>query len=404
MKSDVLVLGNELDGLTAALRLLRAGCSVRVLSRGLGSLHYATGGLQVLAHLDGEAQAVPRPLEAIGRLPPNHPYSLVGPAALPAALHWMVEEGAGLGLRFLSGGENRALLTLTGHPLPMLAPGPGQALAALPQGPVAVVRLRGHREFPSALLQSALRQAQVAVRLVDVDPPPGSIDNAGIARAFDRLDDPAAWFAALGRQLGAERALVLFPAVLGLDRHEAVLQAAESALGCPCREVPTLPPSVPGQRLSRCLIGGIQAAGGLVHIGNAKVTAEPAVAGHARLRDQAGRSYEARVLLLATGGVLTGGLDVTAAGEVREPVFDLPVHQSRPLQQSPAATVTALHRAGVEVEADLRPRGLNGSYGNVLVTGRMLAHWDPVAEGSDEGVALATGWAAAARALELLGS
>jgi len=403
MKSDVLVIGNELDGLVAALRLLRAGCSVRLLAPGLGSLHYGSGGLHVLARLGGEAAPVVRPLDVLDRLPPHHPYSLAGRPALQAALSWMVGEGAGLGLSFLSGDQNREALTLSGRGVPVLAPTRHQALAEQCDAPIAIVRFRGHREFPAALLHASLRQAQVASRLADVDPPPGAGDNAGVARAFDRLADPHAYFRSVGKVIGGERALVLFPAVLGLDCHEGTMQAAEAALGAPCREVQTLPTSVPGQRLSRRLIGGIQAAGGLVQLGNARVTAEPQANGHCRLRDEAGRRYEARVVLLATGGVLMGGLEVTPDGHVREPVFDLPVHQTRPLQQTPEATVTALHRAGVEAECDLRPRGLNGSHGNVLVTGRTLAHWDPVAEGSAEGVALATGWAAAERALEILG-
>jgi anaerobic glycerol-3-phosphate dehydrogenase len=78
-------------------------------------------------------------------------------------------------------------------------------------------------------------------------------------------------------------------------------------------------------------------------------------------------------------------------------LFDLAVHQTNPLRQrSPAATIDALHRAGVEANAALRPAARGGApIENIRVKGTMLAHWNPTREGSAEGVAISTGWAAA---------
>lgn len=99
-----------------------------------------------------------------------------------------------------------------------------------------------------------------------------------------------------------------------------------------------------------------------------------------------------------------GGLEVGSDGKIREMTMDLAVHQSRPLDaRSVDASLHALHGAGVKTGHDLRPRS-NGKddYENVFVTGRTLAHWNPAEESSADGVAIATGWAAAEFANEYL--
>ena len=45
MKTDAIVLGAELDAWVAALRLRELGHSVKLLTSGAGSLHYASGGV-----------------------------------------------------------------------------------------------------------------------------------------------------------------------------------------------------------------------------------------------------------------------------------------------------------------------------------------------------------------------
>ena len=99
-----------------------------------------------------------------------------------------------------------------------------------------------------------------------------------------------------------------------------------------------------------------------------------------------------------------GGLGVDSRGQVSEPVLGLDVAHNRPLEaQGPEACLDALHEAGVETDDRLRPVARGGSaYQNLFVTGRTLAHWNPAKESSDEGVSIATGWAAAEEACHYL--
>jgi anaerobic glycerol-3-phosphate dehydrogenase len=112
--------------------------------------------------------------------------------------------------------------------------------------------------------------------------------------------------------------------------------------------------------------------------------------------DGEGRRYRASRYIVGTGGVLMGGLEVDSEGHIAEPIFDLPVHQTDPLRRpTPAETIDALHRAGVETDPSFRPAGIDGStIRNLQIVGTTLAHWNPTIEESCEGVAIGTAWSA----------
>jgi glycerol-3-phosphate dehydrogenase subunit B len=107
--------------------------------------------------------------------------------------------------------------------------------------------------------------------------------------------------------------------------------------------------------------------------------------------------------VLATGGVAGNGIEANRDGSLTERVADLPVQGfdgrlaflgDRFLGDHP------LGGAGVRVDAELRPLAASGEplLTNVRCVGGLLAGHDPTAEGSREGVALAT----AARVAALL--
>lgn len=198
--------------------------------------------------------------------------------------------------------------------------------------------------------------------------------------------------------------LVLAPAVLGLRRHHAVLEAAGAGLGVPVLEVPTLPPSVPGMRWQEAIDDLLRQGGCGLRKGARIVAATRENDRVCSVRDDNGRTIEAAAYVVATGGVLMGGLEVGADGSVVEPAFGLPVFQTSPLRaDSAASTLDALHRSGIETDASFRPVNAQGCvYRNLFVTGRTLAHWHPARELSAEGVSIVTGWAAAEAAHAIL--
>jgi glycerol-3-phosphate dehydrogenase subunit B len=104
--------------------------------------------------------------------------------------------------------------------------------------------------------------------------------------------------------------------------------------------------------------------------------------------------------VLATGGILGGGITTNHRGEVKEVVFELPVdapasHQdwfSRSFLDNKGHPI---YRAGLNVDDHFRPLGRNQQpvYDNLYAVGGTLAHSEYIRERSLEGIALATGYA-----------
>jgi glycerol-3-phosphate dehydrogenase subunit B len=269
---------------------------------------------------------------------------------------------------------------------------------------VAVLEFDGHLDFPAGLLRTALRRAGGEARRMAAPGPEGRVDNLGLARAFDRLPEPVEFFAGLRPSLPPGCDLVLAPAVLGLRRHRAVLEEAGIGLGVPVLEVPTLPPSVPGMRWQVVIDDLLRHSGCRLRKG-VRIAAASRENDRVRsVHDENGRTIEAEAYVVATGGVLMGGLEVGSDGSVAELVFGLPVFQTSPMRaKSAASALDALHWCGIETDESFRPADAQGrACRNLFVTGRTLAHWHPARELSAEGVSIVTGWAAAEAAHAML--
>jgi glycerol-3-phosphate dehydrogenase subunit B len=103
--------------------------------------------------------------------------------------------------------------------------------------------------------------------------------------------------------------------------------------------------------------------------------------------------------VLATGGILGGGIVTNFEGQAREVVFGLPVAipESRMewfRQDFMDKEGHPVYRAGVVVGGDFRPVDGDGQtvYENVFAAGTTLANAEVIRERSMEGVAVATGF------------
>ena len=169
MRTDAVVLGAELDALVAALRLLEMGHSVRVLAAGAGSLHFAPGGVHLLRSPPDDGH---RPLDRLRALDARHPYRIVGGEQVRAALDWFFDTTGDMGFALSRNGVNVDALSPAGVAVPVY--GTPCRLATVPAvrgRMVAVLRFRGHRDFPAALMASGLRSANACVTIVEVEPP-----------------------------------------------------------------------------------------------------------------------------------------------------------------------------------------------------------------------------------------
>lgn len=385
----IVVVGTGLAGLVAAVRLADGGERVLVLAKGVGATHLSPCTIDVLGY---NRERVARPLDALGDLPADHPYALVGRDAIVSAAAWwreVMEPYPYVG----SLEENLLLPTAIGALKPS-ALVPETMAAGAGSDPVCVVGLRALKDFHAALLADNLRRAGVDARSVELDlRPEGRVDanSLGFARAFD---DPAFRAEVVSRLSPRDGERVAFPAVLGLEAE--TWRDLQDRLGRPVFEVPTLPPSVPGMRAAKVLRERLRRAGGRVVLNNVVIGAERSGARVTSLRVRVGlreTTQRADWVVLATGGFASGGLELDSRWRPREVALGLPV-SGVPADQRFVPEYFAeqpMARAGVVVGRDLRPEGLE----NVLVAGATLAGAQPWKEKSGDGISLTTGHRAA---------
>lgn len=390
----VVVIGAGLAGLTAALTAQELGARVAVHAFGMGSFTLMPGWIET-----GDVAAL--------SADPMHPYH-----------HSAGALAVGLGVLDRVAGLERfagSAITALGRWRPVAFAAGGALRAVTTEDRVLIVGIEGWRDSTPHLTADTLRASGVQAEAVALVLPHfgGNFDDWALEYA-NYLDTPE------GRRYVVDQlrprlsgaTVVAFPAVLGFAR--ATRQAIADGLGVPLLEIPTLPASVPGQRLFRALKAKLLERGGRLTFGP-RVTTLERTGGRASgvLIETAANGRRqltpADAVILATGGLYGGGLDSTYRGEVRETILGLPVANVPPVEgwfSEPllAGRPQPIHRAGVTTDSLLRPLDEHGQpvIDNLYAAGRLLAGASPVVEGSAEGIDLATGAAAALHAIAAL--
>lgn len=418
--SDLFVVGAGLSGLLAAYTAAKAGLRVQIAAKGLGSMHWAAGTVDVMGYTSEEmSRPVQRPLDAIQDLSashPEHPYALLGAHQVQGALDAFRALAGELGLPYsgsATAGENLLLPSAVGALRPaFLAPQAQLAGDMSRPEPLLIVGFHGLRDFyPELIAENLLKQgfqARAAFLPLSLLTEQNDRNNVHLAQALDdrtrrmKLGGELKRLAKSGERIG-------LPAILGLDDHAAAFADLQSAAGAPIFEIPTLPPSVPGMRLFKALRArlwqmGVQLYAGIEAIGAETIAANGA-AGRVQWVETATTSRpmknRARAYLLATGGILGGGFDSDHTGRIWETVFGLPltIPQKRYEWFRPAFMDAAGHpvfNGGVAVDGRMQPVDAAGQviYSNLWAVGGALASVDPIQQHSLEGIAIATGFAA----------
>jgi len=406
---DVVVVGLGLAGLVAAVAATSRGARTLVVGRGHGTLRFRTGSIDVLGYRDGRPVAAPGDeVRTLAEAAPEHPYALAADGLAPG-LEAVRAATAAAGLALVGSLDaNRLVATAAGTLRPSCLVPP--SLTADWSGErVLVVGLAGFRDFQPELVARVLPEAaarhglELTCLAMTVHVGPSGrrhLDGLELARSFEDAAFRHDLVEALrGHLQGAT--LVAMPAVLGLDRAPEVGAELSGALGVPLVELPSLPPSVPGVRLEQALTAALRRAGAAVQVGpSARVGPE---SGPVAWVELAGPGHPLRVpagrVVLATGGLASGGLEVTIDEEIVETAAGLPVRREEGVLYGTgflAPDGHPAHRAGVRVDAAMRPIGDDGAplRPNLFAAGGLLAAADRARERSADGICCATGWRA----------
>jgi len=413
MAESVVGVGGGLAGLVAAWRAATVGQRVELVTQGWGALAWHAGTIDVLGYQGGVLVAAPgKAIDDLGRRHPDHPYAKAGLANLVQALAAFGQLCGEAGYPLEGSLEKNWLLPSAVGALRPTCLAPASMIAGdLTRGdPMLLVGLEGYQDFHPELAATNLAAQGVQADSIMLALPAlrrrAFLNARVLASLFEEAEFRAQVVAKIGNAVGSV-ARVGFPAVLGLERATEVRAELEASLDREVFEIPVLPPSIPGLRLQRILRTAIESAGGRVHDGMSVVGAEvegtrvKAVLTEAAARRQ---RHSGDHFVLATGGILGGGMVTGFEQPPREVVFGLPV-------ETPAGNGLAprffdpgghsVYRSGIRVDSRLRPLNARGPrFANLVVAGSAIGGCDPIAERSLEGVALATGWLAGGRSVE----
>jgi glycerol-3-phosphate dehydrogenase subunit B len=414
---DVCVIGAGLAGLVAGWHAAERGRRVEVIAKGWGTLYWHAGCIDVLGYYPvDDPHPVRSPLSALKKLngdQPQHPYALVGKERLAEAVQALQALCAAVGYPLLGSLDKNWLLpSAVGTFRPTcLAPETMIAGDLSHNAPMLIVGFQNQGDFFPSLVADNLTRQGIPATHTTLELRTLAERNFNYPTELARMMEDTVFRAELVDKLkprvdrDVER--IGFPAVLGLSNSLEVKEALETRLRRPVFEIPSLTPSIPGMRLHSILVQAIQRHGGRVQSGMQVIGAQTnnhhitAVYTEAAARRKSHR-YDQYVL--ATGGILGGGITTNHKGEVTEVVFDLPVTAPTSRLDWFARSFLdqvghPIYRSGLTVDDQFQPVGrqsANGNrrtvYDNLYAAGGALAHAELIRERSLEGVALATGY------------
>ncbi|RQM54720.1 glycerol-3-phosphate dehydrogenase subunit GlpB [Aeromonas caviae] len=422
MKFDSIVIGGGMAGLSAALRLAEAGQKTLLMASGQSALHFSSGSVDLLES-DGDPRAA---LPAFMAAHPDHPYSKVGMQNIEGSLADLQRHCAEEGLPLMRQEHNHQRLTPIGTlKAAWLSPDTCACMTDAPApDAILLATLEGFRDFHPALAAANLathaRFAHSRILTGEIHLPqlaqfsrnPHEFRSADIARLFDKqgpgqqdlLADLAREISRMVQGCGVPgcRHIVL-PACLSLGLVGPRLSELERRTGCTIKEVATMPPSLIGMRMQEALKRRFMALGGTFltseRVLGARYDGDKVIGVHSQHGED--QLFEADHFVLASGSFFSRGLE-SRLGGIREPIFDADVLSLAERDAWAGRRLFDHHPfMGFGVKTDDKLRVLRGGkpLTNLYGAGSVLAHYDPIKEGSGSGVAVATGWQAAGHIL-----
>lgn len=409
MKSDCIIIGGGLSGLTAAITLAEAGQKVTVVSAGQSSLHFGSGSLGLIGY-NKEGQEVNNPLEAISSLDEKHPYNKVGTENIPV----LAREAKALldrcDIKTTGAVEtNHYRLSPMGVPIPTwLTLDDMEALTSkeeLNGKKITLVNIAGFLDLPYHYTLDNLTKAGAIcsykiIQLEEFDfarKSPTEMRASNLAKVIHDKGITDKLAVAISHVAG-DADVVLLPAITGL-KDAQLSEELRKKVNTPVKFIATMPPSVPGIRILELMRKRLYALGGRILIGDKAI--------EGRFKDNKlveiktahlpEETLTADNFILATGSFMSQGL-ISDYSHVFEPVLGLDVdslenrndwYNENVLKAQPYMDF------GVATDADLHAIKDGRTIENLFVTGSILSGHNNIKLADGEGVSMLTAMYAA---------
>lgn len=401
MKFDAVIIGGGLSGLACGISLAEAGKRCAIISSGQSALHFSCGSFDLLGYVDGEE--VTNPLEAIGRLPKNHPYTLVGvenikeiSSAVPAFFEKVGVKVSG------TNKENHKRLTPIGNQRPTWLTIDEYITIddSLKGKKVLLLNVAGYLDLPVKFVASGLEKLGVSCdvqefSIAELDERRESasemrsvniskvVEMVGVSRVAD----------AVNAKVGGYD-IVLLPAVFGWNNNNTFAEF-KSKVNVEVKLVATMPPSVPGVRLQTLLRNRFQKMGGVMLLGDSVIggNIENGKMQWVETQNLVGEKLIADTFVLATGNFFSRGV-LGAPNEIYEPIFGLDVNSQQGREKWYSDRFFGeqpFMRFGVAVNNTFLASKGGQILNNLYVAGSVLSGANQVKEASMGGVSLITG-------------
>ena len=414
IKCDLAIIGCGLSGLAAAFFATENGFST-VQAGVSGGMVFATGLMDVMGiHPIETGHGWTDPwaaIDAVSNDIPNHPYARLTPDVIKESMGQVVSFLGENHLSYVKSGEtNSELMTQLGTtkssyyiPETMWE----GVLALKEKRPCLIVGFDELKDFSAARVARGLmdrwpglRWRNISIKgtvkaspLVSGDILARDMETTGKVEELVHLIHPHL----------KDAETVGLPAILGMRRPQETIENLSRQLGANVFEIPTTPLSVPGLRLNEVFTQGLAERGVQLFFPERILSWERDNDGTFLLavgRGPLKKWIRAEGVILATGRFWAHGLRADR-DKIREPLFDLPVHQPEKREEWHREDFLDLrghpaNRAGLTIDNQFRPLNRAGepAFEKLFAAGSILAHQDWMRMKCGSGLAISSAYAA----------